>query len=45
MFITTKGRYALRVLLYLADRYGLESVSLKKLPPTKKFSLNTWNTS
>ena len=39
MFITTKGRYALRVLLYLADRYGLESVSLKKIAADEEISL------
>lgn len=39
MFITTKGRYALRVLLYLADRYGIETVPLKKIAKDEEISL------
>lgn len=39
MFITTKGRYALCVLLYLADRYGIETVPLKKIAKDEEISL------
>jgi Rrf2 family transcriptional regulator, cysteine metabolism repressor len=39
MFITTKGRYALRVLVYLADRYGIETATLKKIAKDEEISV------
>ncbi len=39
MQISTKGRYALRVMLYLADRYTLECVSAKHIAEDENFSV------
>ena len=39
MQISTKGRYALRVMLYLADRYTLECVSAKHIAEEENFSV------
>ena len=39
MQISTKGRYALRIMLYLADRYTLECVSAKHIAEEEKLSV------
>ncbi len=39
MQISTKGRYALRVMLYLADRYTLECASVKHIAENENFSV------
>ena len=39
MQISTKGRYALRVMLYLADRYNLECASVKRIAEDEDFSV------
>jgi len=39
MQISTKGRYALRVMLFLADRYTLECVSVKRIAEEEDFSV------
>ena len=39
MQISTKGRYALRVMLYLADRYNLECTSVKRIAEEEDFSV------
>lgn len=39
MQISTRGRYALRVMLYLADRYTLECVSVKRIAEQEKLSV------